>query len=155
MNILLDPTILFFIFGIFAGLVKSNLEIPQPISRFLSLYLLMALGLKGGFALDIVQGQGRFSTQGVFGIGRVNTNVLTDWTNFTVTCSPKEVILYRDGLKLITVPVTMKIDKSNAIRLGQGFSGVFDEDKIFNGTLDEETVKKLYLSTYYQLATTK
>ena len=52
MSNLLDPTILFFIFGIFAGLVKSNLEIPQPISRFLSLYLLMALGLKGGFALN-------------------------------------------------------------------------------------------------------
>lgn len=52
MNILLGPTILFFIFGIFAGLVKSNLEIPQPISRFLSLYLLMSLGLKGGFALN-------------------------------------------------------------------------------------------------------
>jgi len=52
MNNLLDPSILFFIFGIFAGLVKSNLEIPQPISRFLSLYLLMALGLKGGFALN-------------------------------------------------------------------------------------------------------
>ncbi|WP_108647711.1 sodium-dependent bicarbonate transport family permease [Polynucleobacter rarus] len=52
MNILLDPTILFFIFGIFAGLVKSNLEIPPQISRFLSLYLLMALGLKGGFALN-------------------------------------------------------------------------------------------------------
>jgi hypothetical protein len=47
----LDPAILFFIFGAFAGMVKSNLEIPQPIARFLSLYLLMALGLKGGFAL--------------------------------------------------------------------------------------------------------
>ena len=43
MNNLTDPSILFFIFGIFAGFVKSNLEIPQPISRFLSLYLLMAL----------------------------------------------------------------------------------------------------------------
>jgi hypothetical protein len=52
MNNLLDPSVLFFIFGIFAGLVKSNLEIPLPISRFLSLYLLMALGLKGGFALS-------------------------------------------------------------------------------------------------------
>jgi len=52
MTNLLDPSILFFIFGVFAGLVKSNLEIPQPISRFLSLYLLMALGLKGGFALS-------------------------------------------------------------------------------------------------------
>lgn len=48
----LDPAILFFIFGVFAGVVKSNLEIPQPIARFLSLYLLMALGLKGGFALE-------------------------------------------------------------------------------------------------------
>ena len=47
----LDPAILFFVFGVLAGLVRSNLEIPAPISRFLSLYLLMALGLKGGYAL--------------------------------------------------------------------------------------------------------
>lgn len=51
MNNLLDPAILFFVFGIFAGLIRSNLEIPNQISKFLSLYLLMALGLKGGFAL--------------------------------------------------------------------------------------------------------
>jgi hypothetical protein len=47
MHTLIDPAILFFVFGVFAGLIKSNLEIPAPISRFLSLYLLMALGLKG------------------------------------------------------------------------------------------------------------
>jgi hypothetical protein len=52
MQNLIDPTILFFIFGVLAGTVKSNLEIPPAISRFLSLYLLMALGLKGGFALS-------------------------------------------------------------------------------------------------------
>ena len=51
MQNLLDPAILFFVFGIVAGGLKSNLEIPPQISRFLSLYLLMALGLKGGFAL--------------------------------------------------------------------------------------------------------
>ncbi len=51
MQNLLDPAILFFVFGVLAGALKSNLEIPPPISRFLSLYLLMALGLKGGFAL--------------------------------------------------------------------------------------------------------
>ena len=51
MGSFLDPAILFFVFGMVAGLLKSNLDIPQPISRFLSLYLLMALGLKGGFAL--------------------------------------------------------------------------------------------------------
>lgn len=51
MNIFLDPAILFFVFGIFAGSLKSNLTIPEQITKFLSLYLLMALGLKGGFSL--------------------------------------------------------------------------------------------------------
>ncbi len=46
-----DPAILFFVFGVFAGALRSNLEIPKSIAKFLSLYLLMALGLKGGFAL--------------------------------------------------------------------------------------------------------
>ncbi len=52
MQNLIDPVILFFIVGVLAGAVKSNLEIPAAISRFLALYLLMALGLKGGFALS-------------------------------------------------------------------------------------------------------
>lgn len=52
MHSLLDPAILFFLLGILAGSVKSNLEIPAPIAKFLALYLLMAVGLKGGFALD-------------------------------------------------------------------------------------------------------
>ena len=49
---LLDPAILFFFLGCAAALVRSNLEIPQPISRFFSLYLLMAMGFKGGIALS-------------------------------------------------------------------------------------------------------
>ena len=61
----LDPAILFFIFGAFAGAVKSNLEIPQPIARFLSLFLLMALGLKGGFALH----KSGFTTEIVLSLG--------------------------------------------------------------------------------------
>lgn len=52
MQSLLDPAVLFFLLGVFAGMVRSNLEIPPAVSRFLSLYLLMALGLKGGFALS-------------------------------------------------------------------------------------------------------
>ena len=51
MQNLLDPAILFFVFGVLAGAVGSNLEIPKSIAKFLSLYLLMALGLKGGFEL--------------------------------------------------------------------------------------------------------
>lgn len=51
MQNLLDPAILFFVFGVLAGTLRSNLEVPPAIAKFLSLYLLMALGLKGGFAL--------------------------------------------------------------------------------------------------------
>lgn len=49
---LMDPAILFFFFGILAASVKSNLEIPPAIAKFLSLYLLVAIGFKGGVALS-------------------------------------------------------------------------------------------------------
>ena len=52
MEILTNPAILFFVFGLVAGALRSDLEIPGAIAKFLSLYLLMALGLKGGFALE-------------------------------------------------------------------------------------------------------
>lgn len=51
-NVLLDPTILFFIFGIVIASMGSTLEIPSQISKFLGLYLLMSLGLKGGYSLS-------------------------------------------------------------------------------------------------------
>jgi hypothetical protein len=48
---LLSPAILFFAMGIFAGFLKSDLEIPNSISRYLSIYLMMAIGFKGGVAI--------------------------------------------------------------------------------------------------------
>lgn len=48
---LLSPPILFFGLGVLAALVHSDLEIPQPVGKFLSLYLLFAIGLHGGHAL--------------------------------------------------------------------------------------------------------
>jgi hypothetical protein len=47
----LSPPILFFFLGVLAVLVKSDLEIPQPIPKLLSLYLLFAIGFKGGVEL--------------------------------------------------------------------------------------------------------
>jgi hypothetical protein len=43
-----NPTLLFFLLGIIATLVKSDLEIPPSSSKFISLYLLFAIGFKGG-----------------------------------------------------------------------------------------------------------
>ena len=48
---LLTPPILFFVLGIIAGTIKSDLEVPDSISRYLSLYLMMAIGFKGGVAI--------------------------------------------------------------------------------------------------------
>ncbi len=45
---LTNPTLLFFVLGIFATTVKSDLEIPASSSKFISLYLLFAIGFKGG-----------------------------------------------------------------------------------------------------------
>lgn len=48
---ILNPPILFFFLGITAVLVKSDLEIPPPVPKILSLYLLFAIGFKGGVEL--------------------------------------------------------------------------------------------------------
>jgi uncharacterized protein len=48
---ILSPAILFFALGIAAGFLKSDLEVPDSISRYLSIYLMMAIGLKGGVAI--------------------------------------------------------------------------------------------------------
>lgn len=48
---LLNPPLLFFFLGLFAVLVRSELEVPQSIAKFLSLYLLMSIGIQGGHEL--------------------------------------------------------------------------------------------------------
>lgn len=48
---LLIPAILFFALGVFARIIKSDLKFPEGLSKGLSLYLLIAIGLKGGAEL--------------------------------------------------------------------------------------------------------
>jgi hypothetical protein len=48
---ILNPPILFFFLGMTAVFVKSDLEIPPPVPKLLSLYLLFAIGFKGGVEL--------------------------------------------------------------------------------------------------------
>jgi hypothetical protein len=49
---LLSPAILFFALGISASLVKSDLKLPEALYVSLTVYLLVALGLKGGVAIS-------------------------------------------------------------------------------------------------------
>jgi len=47
-----SPIVLAFVLGIVAKLIKSDLEFPRPIYQGLSIYLLLAIGLKGGVELS-------------------------------------------------------------------------------------------------------
>lgn len=49
---LLNPPVLFFFLGAIAVFVKSDLEIPAPLPKLFSLYLLIAIGFKGGHELS-------------------------------------------------------------------------------------------------------
>lgn len=49
---LLSPPVLFFALGVIAVLVRSDLEIPAPLPKLFSLYLLLAIGFKGGVELQ-------------------------------------------------------------------------------------------------------
>ncbi len=48
---ILNPPVLFFFLGMVAILVKSDLEIPSPLPKLFSLYLLISIGFKGGVEL--------------------------------------------------------------------------------------------------------
>ncbi len=48
----LSPPVLFFFLGTIAVFVKSDLEIPAPLPKLFSLYLLLAIGFKGGLELE-------------------------------------------------------------------------------------------------------
>jgi hypothetical protein len=51
MKAILDPVVLFFILGAIAGLLKSDLRVPQSFYNTISLYLLISIGIKGGIEL--------------------------------------------------------------------------------------------------------
>ncbi|HBK82577.1 MAG TPA: sodium-dependent bicarbonate transport family permease, partial [Flavobacterium sp.] len=56
-----NPALLFFVLGILAVRLKSDLQIPEQSSKFISLYLLFSIGFKGGqelahshFSMEII-----------------------------------------------------------------------------------------------------
>ncbi|MEM9174821.1 MAG: sodium-dependent bicarbonate transport family permease [Myxococcota bacterium] len=62
---LLSAPVLFFALGLAARFVRSDLEVPQPVARFLSLYLLLSIGIKGGHELH----EAGLTTEVVAGLG--------------------------------------------------------------------------------------
>lgn len=48
---LTSPAVLFFALGIFAGVARSDLNVPEAVAKGLALYLMLAIGFKGGVAV--------------------------------------------------------------------------------------------------------
>ncbi|MGL5116024.1 MAG: sodium-dependent bicarbonate transport family permease, partial [Beijerinckiaceae bacterium] len=48
---LLSPMVLFFALGLLAALARSDLSVPEAVAKFLALYLMLAIGFKGGAAV--------------------------------------------------------------------------------------------------------
>lgn len=65
---LTNPALLFFVLGILAVYLKSDLEIPPNSSKFISLYLLFAIGFKGGQELSHEPFTGEIVLSMLFGI---------------------------------------------------------------------------------------
>jgi hypothetical protein len=63
-----NPTILFFLLGIVAVLIKSDLEIPESSFKFISLYLLFSIGFRGGQELQHSPWTSEISWSLVFGM---------------------------------------------------------------------------------------
>ena len=52
LDALLSPAILFFVLGALAAFARSDLSVPEAVAKGLSLYLMAAIGLKGGVAVS-------------------------------------------------------------------------------------------------------
>ena len=49
---IMNPPVLFFFLGALAAIVKSNLRVPPAVTKLLSLYLLWAIGFRGGVEIS-------------------------------------------------------------------------------------------------------
>lgn len=66
---LTNPALLFFVLGIVAVYLKSDLEIPPNSSKFISLYLLFSIGFKGGQELSHETLNSEIALSMLFGVG--------------------------------------------------------------------------------------
>jgi hypothetical protein len=66
---LLSPMVLFFALGFAAALARSDLSIPEPIAKAISLYLMLAIGFKGGASLASTGLDPTMVTAALCGIG--------------------------------------------------------------------------------------
>jgi uncharacterized protein len=68
LSTLASPVILFFVLGAFASFARSDLSIPESVSKGMSLYLMAAIGLKGGVEVSAAGFNSQMLVTGLAGI---------------------------------------------------------------------------------------
>ncbi|CAK9015270.1 Transcriptional activator protein NhaR (Na(+)/H(+) antiporter regulatory protein), partial [Durusdinium trenchii] len=76
----LTPPVLFFFLGLFAVWIRSDLCLPEQIAKFLSIYLLMAIGVHGG--VELAQSGLTAEVALVLGIATLAAAAIPLWTFF-------------------------------------------------------------------------
>ncbi len=66
--LLTSPAILFFFLGAAAAMARSDLSIPEPVAKVLSLYLMLCIGFKGGVEARAAGLDGDFLAAGAIGV---------------------------------------------------------------------------------------
>lgn len=80
LNNFTNPAFLFFLLGIVAVQLRSDLQIPTTSSKFLSLYLLFAIGFRGG--QELAHEHFLWSVVGVIGLGLASAVVIPLYSFF-------------------------------------------------------------------------
>ena len=68
LDTLLSPPILFFMLGAFAAAARSDLSIPEPIAKGMSVYLMAAIGLKGGIQVSATGASAEMGSAALLGV---------------------------------------------------------------------------------------
>ncbi len=97
----LNPPVLFFFLGMGVVFFKSDLVIPESLSKFFSMYLLFAIGFKGGHELS----KTAFSQEHLFTL---------------IACSIMAIIVPIYAYFVLKI----KLDKHNAAALAGSFGSI-------------------------------
>jgi hypothetical protein len=118
---LISPSILFFALGIIAGFLKSDLNVPEQISRYLSIYLMMAIGFKGGVAIaETAEINGEVISTIIAGIITGFTQpfigyLLLRWTTKLDSPTAAAVAAHYGSISMVTFVTAISFLETNAV----------------------------------------
>jgi hypothetical protein len=108
--------------------------------------VLINLNELNGFSLDMEGESIRVNAQNKWSYGgNFNGLMITSWTHLAITGDGKTMVIYRDGMPIMSLPTNKPLNFGGTLKMGKGFSGAFDDLRIYNQALDASTIQLLYL----------